>query len=1048
MRILLILIVTLIASPAFAAETIYTWGYGDLMNNVLQGIKFMTLPSGGGGTGNFYVIFKFFVGLSLIFVLISMIMSWGKADPFKLFKFYFLSLLVFSLFFVAKTDVIIDDQQNPAYTSAIQDVPWIVAKSFSTVSILEKSISEVFEQFFLVPEELRYSNSGMLTAFGIIDTAGAHRIRDPQIFMDLNNYITDCVFTDILDGTLDVATLQTSDDVWVLMGNPHPIRTTMIKGDPEACPTAYSMLNTDILNYINNDGIAMVGQFLGGYSQTQLSNLLGVSSQYFFNYNKTGQDFFMQSIAINHMMDTYNYWAAYNGVNSSALEYGGAKAAETAANKMAVSGMLASKYIPVIKGILTIIIAGFFPIVILLMVTPMVMKAIIGYMTILFWFVLWHAGDTLLHLVIVTKAAGYLNATSIFGGSYTLMNKGLINTAMADYVNMAGSMYWMIPTISMLVAGGFSMYSMVQLSGGMGGNVQSEASGPGAEMATGSANMGNMSMNNKSGNSSMFANSSNFGFMNTAAYMHDINFRSSTDTSVTDTGVHSNALSGSFMGNTSTGANGMQKMDGVTARNTEFRGSVAEDGAIQSGSANAVNPLGVSEMQHHSNSQALDALEAEHGEAVQGKFGFEGGEMTSGSNVKFTDGTVISSFEQVDGELRSASGLNKDGHDFRQTFDKDGSLATDTESWTADDGKYHRYGNVGTRTGVDYSKGKEVALNETYKVDEGGNWNLIKSDGGKGVSVNENDVNNTTTSNLNKKTTGTQELDLNERKGSWSMDKEGFELNAPGGLKYNWVSGHIIGEGSMRTVKGIMDNGKYGEATFNIEDGYIHDTGKGDADFAYVDKMPIFDQKVSHTDTTAHGPSTSVSQQVFDGAVHNAEKADPTYFKNVETISSAYGDAWAGNGNSMQAMVKQVSTATENRLTENQSHANITTDSDRSHASAEARVQTPSWYGVSANASVGYSKSHDQSERSQDSVTYNSVYGKTEEIANKHQALYKDMIKGENALSPLQAQAVTTQNFLNEVNGGFGFNDSQPKTSKASLQNAEASENFISGLNK
>lgn len=488
------LVMILLPQQAFADETIYTWGYGDIIAQVLSGIKWLI------GTGDFKGIFKIVALLSLVFVIVTYSGNFfTKADPFMLIKIYILQIAVWSLFTAVKTDVAIIDRQNAANDQVITEVPIGVARPIAWFSQLQKNLGEGMETVFSLPNDLKFTNSGFFSGIGALLQGGQQRIIDPYLYLSINAYIIDCVVPDILDGTKNEGTLASSGTLWDDLGNTSPARTTLVydtthtNGTVENCLTAYTQASGRLTSYITDTGLPHAGASLGGYSALQISNILGIASPYFLNYTATGEGFLLQSISMNHLREGYSTWAAANGISSSQLGYGSGKAEESVRQNLALTGILGSKYIPVIKGILTVILVALIPILILLLLTPLAGKVAFGFLFTLLWLSLWQVGDVVLNLIINIKASHFLTVAA--GGGYIARSKDIVDGTFLDYVNMAGSLYWMIPTIAAFVCGGFSFIALSSIAGSGAGSVSGQAGGPAGEMATGSASYGNITQN-------------------------------------------------------------------------------------------------------------------------------------------------------------------------------------------------------------------------------------------------------------------------------------------------------------------------------------------------------------------------------------------------------------------------------------------------------------------------------------------------------------------------------------------------------------------------
>ena len=503
----LILLLLFTTSYLAAAETIYAWGYGDLVVETLKIVKYMF------SIGEFKDFWKFAVLISMISAVLMMLSP--NPDFLKLPKIFILSIGIYTLFLVSKIDVYVDDKADNSNSGLVTGVPWAVGYPVALFSTLEYRLGATYETATSIPNGMKYSDSGFMTPVSIFSQATKHKIVTPYIFQNLNNYILECVMPDLENGYKDYKTLVEADNAWAYMGNTSPatfLLTTDISNNTTlvTCPQAYSTLNGLLNNYVGvgGDGMKNLRQSLGGmFSSAAVASQLGIANQFLVGSSKTASQVLLQTATLNTFSESFKNYAVMNGADVNNAAFHSAAASQAAAAQMIVSGILGSQYIPVIKGILTAIIIGLTPILALLMVTPMGFKMLVGYIMILSWLACWHFGDVILNHIITTKVQTALSSL----GDVTFANKGLINATTTDYINMAASMYWTIPTIALLVVTGFSLSAFASLNNAMTTKLDRTASAVGGDMGKGNMNFGNVGHNTYSANSINAAASGTFG---------------------------------------------------------------------------------------------------------------------------------------------------------------------------------------------------------------------------------------------------------------------------------------------------------------------------------------------------------------------------------------------------------------------------------------------------------------------------------------------------------------------------------------------------------
>jgi len=548
-KILMSISFFLMSTTVYADYKIHTWGYGDIMRNVLEGVSLLMKADEDLNMTTYLWAFKIFALLGLIMAIIIYGLSLSKGgNHFAIFKVLVIILVLQALALIKTVDVTIMEHSGgkTQIGTAVEKVPWLVAYPLSVFSIFEHEFSIAMEKTFMpikgfdfdprTPtgrkgrgKSLFYSEAGLLSPFSVMKDVANFRINDPDLSYNMNEYFIDCVYPDIISGMITNEELADEPNLWGKVFNfPAGIRRTKLRtgkvglagSEMWSCPNAYGKLSKD-LGMVDEAIKKKQGIFPSIASSDQMlkqnfSKIAGTASEFFLNYSNDAQSVLQQSMVINQFTDSYQKWATVNNMSGEAMSVGISKASEAAKAKMAIGAVLATKYLPIMKGLILIILVGFIPILVLLMLTPMAGKVSMGFIMALLWITLWQFGDVILHSVIMVKANSFFDgiiATNPGDAlNYTIATKYIIDTSITDYINMAGSMYWLIPTMAMMVAGGFSIFTMTALASSMAGKVDASASGAAQEASTGSLGMGNLSYNNTSAHSKNWARQNTMGY--------------------------------------------------------------------------------------------------------------------------------------------------------------------------------------------------------------------------------------------------------------------------------------------------------------------------------------------------------------------------------------------------------------------------------------------------------------------------------------------------------------------------------------------------------
>ena len=123
---------------------------------------------------------------------------------------------------------------------------------------------------------------------------------------------------------------------------------------------------------------------------------------------------------------------------------------------------------------------GLFPLIFILSLFPGRGKTLHLYVTLLLWLTLWTVGDSILNYIASVWAQKELG---IVDGNYNLMYLTALAYYTGKQVAVAGSMHWLVPTLSLALIKGSEM-AFVAMAGKVGGTVQSVASSTGAKVSS------------------------------------------------------------------------------------------------------------------------------------------------------------------------------------------------------------------------------------------------------------------------------------------------------------------------------------------------------------------------------------------------------------------------------------------------------------------------------------------------------------------------------------------------------------------------------------
>lgn len=282
----LILTILFISIPAFAVDSIYTWGYGEDIKNILISIKFLT--------GNATYLINTAIALGLLLVLYR---DTQENNTDRIVKVAFLALIVSQLFFHAKKDYMVEDEvTNQAF--AVTDIPIGIGELFSLFTMTERVLTKAFESSYSTPNSLNYSEVGL--GFSM----SAHLATNDANFIDGNahetfmDYTTNCIASGMLSGQISknlIASENIVDNIRVV-----GFETLVYKNDGTieqmSCQDSY---DNYIINYFQNESNSFIQNRIAAQmslDQVKVEGAIQETSRLFFGVSKSGKDYVMQQM--------------------------------------------------------------------------------------------------------------------------------------------------------------------------------------------------------------------------------------------------------------------------------------------------------------------------------------------------------------------------------------------------------------------------------------------------------------------------------------------------------------------------------------------------------------------------------------------------------------------------------------------------------------------------------------------------------------------------------------------------------------------------------
>ncbi|MGI7494929.1 conjugal transfer protein TraG N-terminal domain-containing protein [Campylobacter coli] len=395
---------TLFFAPSFLfgatnianSNLIYTWGYGDVMNEIMQAVKGIT-------TETDYIV-NAALAISLLLFSIKKAMD-GQTNPvFELGKMFMLFAVVWYMFLRAPNDnnhrfMIHDEVTSKDYV--ISQIPIGIGKSFALMTQFEKVILEAMEKHFTTPQSTNFSNAGLGFSLQVMSTLPSVKLSaiDATLQKNIDFYFRNCVSVGILLNQQGRNLFQNSDnliqDLFTNIGNGsqltplfennNNIEKQSVVPCSDAGPQIVEMIknDTDEAMKIHAALLGMAND-MANYEQKFLG-----AAQIYNEQAVSARSYLQQSMIMLASQDAIINTAKSVGLNPASVAANTAYADQQFYASMQAQGHLAQTYLPLAKAYLTAIIIGLSWLVALLSIVFGSYAHIKMFFTLCIWIVLW-----------------------------------------------------------------------------------------------------------------------------------------------------------------------------------------------------------------------------------------------------------------------------------------------------------------------------------------------------------------------------------------------------------------------------------------------------------------------------------------------------------------------------------------------------------------------------------------------------------------------------------------------------------------------------------
>jgi len=484
---ILILLLIFFSSNLFATESIITWGYGELVKNVLEAIS--SLVSNDG----LNTIFKITLGISFLLFAFKKSADDRVNLGFEFAKMMTFAAAVWYLFLTAPNDdkhrFLIEDRVT-GDNYVVEQIPTGIGMPYALISQVEDKIIEKMEIFFSMPNSISYREAGFGFPLKLHYTMKQLTMLDPYLVQTFNNFIKDCTINEVDSGEKDFQDILYSDDTLTELDPDGDTRLTKDCIDDHSCPQKTCKdTYDDIKDTIQTDELDKQLTLLAalnsveGSSSSRFEEQVSDTWSFLFNdASKGSRDYIQQRMIINATKKSFLNAAKATGLSPSELAYASAFTDKSKENFF-LQGHLAKDYLPIIKGVLTTLIVGLSWIIALLSVMFNNFAYIKMYFTLLLWIMMWSP------VLVVINYIGDIYVSHIFeqitnstGQTLSLYTNSFISDKVSSALSWLGYLVWLVPLLAYSIVKG-SEQGFVMLANSISG-----VAGAGASAGTSAGN--------------------------------------------------------------------------------------------------------------------------------------------------------------------------------------------------------------------------------------------------------------------------------------------------------------------------------------------------------------------------------------------------------------------------------------------------------------------------------------------------------------------------------------------------------------------------------
>lgn len=394
-----------------------------------------------------------FLSLLRLTALIGLIMVAAgylkRHDPTTFVKWFVAYVLVINLVLLPKTTILMNELSDQN-SRIVDGVPTVFAATASLITSVGAGLAREWDSLLSLPDDLKYTKTGVLFGSRLITAAHEFRVKDPQLKEEMNHFFRSCVVGNMrLNHKYSMGDLANTEDLWSIFSKqPSPLRMMDVNGKritcKEAIPLLKNKLDQEIAKTYNFFGIKLFGKPKDSSYESLFTNFFNNAAPYYKSLTETSSNIFLQSMVINALRDGISNYQAYTGSTGAVINNQYSKSQLQHRWAWTTAGVEATWFLPLLHTILSLILMGILPLIVVLATLPNGTRIIYSYVQIFVSLQMWPPIYAILNSAMTLHGS---NHTADLGG-FAMVNIERIDEFHADLTAISGYIMGLIPFLA------------------------------------------------------------------------------------------------------------------------------------------------------------------------------------------------------------------------------------------------------------------------------------------------------------------------------------------------------------------------------------------------------------------------------------------------------------------------------------------------------------------------------------------------------------------------------------------------------------------------